>query len=69
MFFMRTVHKENKDFESLLDNIDQALNASNRCKNIIRLEHNQWQGIFSKESDSKDTLTINVMVYDLYIKQ
>ncbi|MXP74588.1 hypothetical protein GN277_04100 [Lachnospiraceae bacterium WCA-9-b2] len=62
-------NKENKDFESLLDSIDQALNASDRCKNIIRLEHNQWQGIFSKESDSKDTLTINVMVYDLYIKQ
>ena len=55
-------NKENKDFESLLDSIDQALNASDRCKNIIRLEHNQWQGIFSKESDSKDTLTINVMV-------
>lgn len=62
-------NKENKDFELLLDSIDQALKTSDRCKNIIRLEHNQWQGVFSKESDSKDTLIINVMVYDLYIKQ
>lgn len=62
-------NKENKDFESLLDSIDQTLKASDRSKNIIRLEHNQWQGVFSKESDSKDTLTINVMAYDLYIKQ
>lgn len=62
-------NKENKDFELLLDNINQVLQASDRCKNIIRLEYNQWQGIFSKEFDSKDTLTINVVVYDLYIKQ
>jgi len=61
-------NKENKDFSSLLDSIDQVLKTSDRCKNIIRLEHNQWQGVFSKESDSKDTLTVNIMIYDLYIK-
>lgn len=61
-------NKENKDFGLLLDSIDQALKTSDRCNNIIRLEHNQWQGVFSKESDSKDTLTINIMIYDLYIK-
>lgn len=62
-------NKDNKDFESLLDSIDAVLKASDRCKSIIHLEYNQWQGIFSKESDSKDTLTINIMVYDLYIRQ
>ena len=60
-------NKENKDFSSLVDNIDTVLKTLERCKSIIRLEHNQWQGIFSKELTSKDTLTINVMIYDLYI--
>lgn len=62
-------NKENKDFSSLVDNIDTVLKTLERCKSIIRLEHNQWQGIFSKELISKDTLTINVMIYDLYIKE
>ncbi len=61
-------NKENKDFASLLDSIDQALKTSVRCKSIVRLEQNQWQGYFPKESDSKDILTVNIMVYDLYIK-
>lgn len=62
-------NKENKDFSSLVDSIDAVLKTMERCKNLIRLEHNQWQGIFSKELASKDTLTINVMIYDLYIKE
>ena len=62
-------NKENKDFSSLVDSIDAVLKTMERCKNLIRLEHNQWQGIFSKELASKDTLIINVMIYDLYIKE
>lgn len=62
-------NKENKDFGALLDSIDTVLKTMERCKSIIRLEHNQWQGVFSKELTSKDTLTINVMLYDLYIKE
>lgn len=62
-------NKDNKDFGSLLDSVNRALRASERCKEIVQVGHNQWQGIFTKEADSKDTLTINVTVYDLYVKE
>lgn len=62
-------NKENKDFEVLLNNIEHLLTKSERCKQVVRLEHNQWQGVFIKEAESRDILTINIMVYDLYIKE
>lgn len=62
-------NKDNKDFRALLDNINNSLRTSERCKEIIQIGHNQWQGIFTKEADSKDTLTINITVYDLYVKE
>ena len=62
-------NKDNKDFESLLDSVNRALRESERCKEIVQIGHNQWQGNFTKEVNSKDTLTINVTVYDLYVKE
>lgn len=62
-------NKDNKNFGALLDSVNNSLRTSERCKEIIQIGHNQWQGIFTKEVDSKDTLTINVTVYDLYVKE
>ena len=46
-------NKDNKDFRALLDNINNSLRTSERCKEIIQIGHNQWQGIFTKEADSR----------------
>lgn len=62
-------NKDNKDFGALLDSVNRTLRESERCKEIVQIGQNQWQGIFTKEVDSKDTLTINVTVYDLYVKE
>ena len=58
-------NKDNKNFNTILDAIDQSLNSI--CKDIIRQGQNQWQGTFSKEKGSDDMLTINITAYDLYI--
>ena len=62
-------NKDNKDFGALLDGIDKSLRGLERCREMLRVGRNQWQGVFTKEADSKDTLTINVTVYDLYVKE
>lgn len=62
-------NKDNKDFGALLENINQSLVASERCKGITKVSHNQWQGDFTKETESKDAITINITVYDLYVKE
>lgn len=62
-------NKNNKDFEVLLDNVNESLNSADRCKEIIRVGHNEWQGKFTKEKESKDKLIINITVYDLYVKE
>ncbi len=62
-------NKDNKDFNLLLDNINQSLKTLKRCKQIIRIRHNEWQGYFFKELESSDALIINIIVYDLYIKE
>lgn len=62
-------NKNNKDFNALLDSINQSLKAMNRCSGIIRLQHNEWQGNFTKEAHSRDTLIINIKIYDLYISE
>lgn len=62
-------NKENKDFSSLLLTIDESIYQNCHCQKIIRKNKNVWQGSFIKENDSKDTIIINISVYDLYIKQ
>lgn len=60
-------NKDNKNFEEVINKIDQALKQMERCKEIIRREHNEWQGKFTKEEGSEDSLVINIVVFDLYI--
>lgn len=62
-------NKDNKDFESLLNRINDILKTVTRCKKIVRVKHNEWQGIFTKEEKSSDTININITVYDLYVKE
>lgn len=40
-----------------------------RYKEILYVGRNQWQGIFSKEAEFADTITINITVFDLYVKK
>lgn len=62
-------NKENKDFNTLLESIDLSLKELKRCKDIIRVGQNEWQGTFTKEVDSNDVLTVNITIYDLYVKE
>lgn len=61
-------NKENKDFNLLLECINKSLKDLTRCKDVKRIGKNEWQGTFTKEKDSNDTLIVNITIYDLYVK-
>ncbi len=61
-------NKENKDFSSLLDNIDKSIMTSELCSEVFHINHNEWQLIYQKSRGIKDSLVINIVVFDLYIE-
>ena len=62
-------NKDNKDFLTLLDSVDKTVRSTDRCKEVIRRKENEWQGKFAKEAGGHDIIKINIMVYNLYIKE
>lgn len=61
-------NKENKDFSTLLDNIDRSIKTSEMCREAFRVKPNEWQIIYQKSRGIKDSLVINIVIFDLFIE-
>ncbi len=61
-------NKENKDFSTLLDNIDRSIKTSEMCREAFRIKPNEWQIIYQKSRGIKNSLVINIVIFDLLIE-
>lgn len=60
-------NKNNKDFSSLLNKVDNELNSHDLCLSCKRLAPNNWQCTFKKNNESEEKIEVNVLLCDISV--
>lgn len=62
-------NKDNQDFGKITNVIDYCLKNSKTCVQRIQISKNNWQCTFLKSVDSSETVSVQIVIYDLFINQ
>ena len=60
-------NKNNKDFQALLQKVNDELQNNELCMSCKRTSQNNWQCTFKKNIESEEKIKLNILVCDIYI--
>ena len=62
------LNKTNKDFSKILNVIQSHLEQCEICISKMKANANEWQCKFKKSSDNNVTIDVQIVVFDLYVR-
>jgi hypothetical protein len=62
-------NKDNKDFSKLVSVIDNYLKNCKMCTARMQINKNEWQCTFYKTEGSTDLISVQVVIYDLFLEK
>jgi hypothetical protein len=60
-------NKENKDFAKLLATVKTFLDSNELCQSNTAISKNEWSCEFKKENDNSEIVSVQLVVFDIYI--